>query len=151
MSSPVPIPVTRKLSRWEEWREVVLFIIVVVVSSIFFWHQDEPSNKSFGTRFPFSGLLFGVGLFFDLLSCACYISTRITGRFSSGLPGVGLAFYCWGWLACPTCFILQAPQSLMLLWLYKLLDLVALFLLSACIHSPGWFLFRHPKQQKNTR
>ena len=126
------------------------FLVIVLVSSIVFWHFDESSNKPFATRYPFSALLFGVGLLFDLLSCACYISTRITGRFSSGVPGVGLAFYCWAWLACPASVILPTPQSLPLLWLHKLLDLAALFLLSACIHSPGWLLFRHSKQ-KNTR
>ncbi|TLD70528.1 hypothetical protein FEM03_12445 [Phragmitibacter flavus] len=127
----------------------MVFIIIVSFSSIVFWHVEETSNKPFATRYPFPTLLFGVGLLFDLLSCACYIFTRVTGRFSSGVPGVGFAFYCWAWLACPASFILHTPQSLPLLWLHKLLDLVALFLLSACIHSPGWFLFRDSKQ-KNT-
>ena len=122
------------------------FLIVVLVSSIFFWHTDESSNKPFATRYPFSALLFGVGLLFDLLSCACYISTRITGRFSSGVPGVGLAFFCWAWLACPASVILSTPPSLPLLWLNKLFDLAALVVFSACFHVPFWFI--HPKKEQ---
>lgn len=146
MTSPAPIPITRKLTRWEEWRGVVYFIIVVLLSSIVFWHLDDPTNHLFVRRHPFSKLLLGAGLFFDAMSAACYISTRVTGRYSSGVPGAGLVCYFWAWLSCPASIILSTPPSLPLLWLNKLLDLVALFVFSACFHVPFWF--SRPKKEQ---
>ena len=138
-----------RLTWWEQWRGVVCFLVFVVVTSVFFWHSDGLSDRHFVNRYPFSALLLGIGLLFDLLSCACYISARVTGRSTSGLPGVGFAFYLWAWLACPASIILSTPDSLPLLWIYKLLDLVVLFLLSALILSPGWLAFFHFKRHNS--
>ena len=146
MNSPAPIQVNRKLKRWEEWRGIVLIIVVVILTSIVFWHLDDPTNQVFARRHPFSKLLIAVGLLFDVLSAACYISSRVTGRHSSGVPGVGLVLYIWAWLSCPASVILSTPAALPPLWLNKILDLAALIVFSACFHVPFWFI--HSKKER---
>jgi hypothetical protein len=133
MSSAAPIPITRKLTRWEEWRGVVYFFATVVLSSILLWHWAEMRNHA--VKF-----LLGLGIFFDVMSTVAYLSTLITRRYSSGFLGFGFICFLWAWLSYPASVIIQTPQSLPMLWLAKLPDLVALFLFSACFHFPFWFM-----------
>ncbi len=139
MSSPAPIPVTRKLTRWEEWREVVYFVATVIVSSIVFWHWAA-------MRVHAVKLLLGFGVFFDVMSAVAYISTLITKRFSSGFFGFGFVCFTWAWLAYPASVLIATPQTLPILWLAKLLDLAALFIFSMCFHVP--FMFMRPVTQQ---
>jgi hypothetical protein len=146
MTSPTPTPTSRKPTRWEEWRGVICFVVVVLLSSVVFWHLDDSISPFFARRHPFAKLLLMAGLFFDVMSLLSYVSTRVTGRSSSGVPGIGLVCYFWAWLSLPASVILGTPSSLVLLWLYKLLDLLALIGFSASFHIPFWFI--HPKKQQ---
>src|SRR5438552_3045240 len=110
MTPPGPVPISRKLTRWEEWRGVVYFVIVVLVSSVVFWHLDDSTEPFFTRRHPVPKLLMLAGLLFDVVSLLSYISTRVTGRFSSGVPGVGFVFYFWAWLSLPVSIILSTPS-----------------------------------------
>jgi len=139
MSPTAPIPITRKLTRWEEWSGIVYFVATVFGSSILLWQWQAARS----TAIP---ILLGIGLFFDAMSVVAYISTLVTKRYSSGFLGFGFVCFFWAWLSCPAAVLLSTPQSLAVLWLAKLLDLVALFVLSMCFHVPFWFVHRSKQQ-----
>jgi hypothetical protein len=122
-----PVPMTRELTKWEEWRGVVVFAIVVIASSIMIWH--------FPACHPVAPLiLLGIGFLFDLISLIARISTAITGKYSSGFFLIGFIFYFWAWISYPHAVLLGESDSLLSLWLRKLPDIFCLGLLHLLIH-----------------
>lgn len=132
MQTPSPIPIQTEPTLWQRWREVVYFLIAVVVTSIASWHMPSSFHK-----YVFAPL--AVGLLFDVLSIAIYVAVFVTRRYSSAFPVIGLAFYVWAWLAFPQPVLLGGQESLWLVWLCKLPDLLALVAFHALVHvSPEW-------------
>lgn len=123
----IPAQKERALTKWEEWRAVILFVAIIIGSSVAIWHVPllQPVTLP---------ILLGVGLFFDLVSLMARISTAITGRYSSGFFIVGFVFYFWAWLAFPHSVLLGQADGLLVLWMRKALDLVSLALVHLLIH-----------------
>lgn len=74
------------------FREVAGLLDVVGVSSVGAWFLPD------GYHLMVVVGLLGLGLLFDLLSAFYHVMTLVTGKFSSGFPGVGLIFlsgFCW--------------------------------------------------------
>ena len=138
MDAPAAVPINRKLTWWEEWSGIAYFVLTVFAFSAILWHW--PAARSWAVP-----ILLSLGLFFEVMSVVAGVSTIVTGRFSSGTPGVGLVCYFWAWLSTPSSFLLSTPQSFALLWPTKLLDLAALFIFSLCVHAPFW-LYDRKKQ-----
>jgi hypothetical protein len=139
MISPEPNPFSGELTRWERWRTVVYVAVSITILLIATWHYPA-------LRKVVLPILLGLGFLFDALSAVAYISTYITGRFSSGFLGVGFLCYFLVWLSFPSAVLVSTPTELHLLWLSKLLDLFALFILSLCFHFPFGLLI--PKKNK---
>lgn len=126
-TDPAPVPLNRELTKWEEWRGVVAFAIIIVASSIAMWH--------FPAIHPIAPLiLLGIGLIFDLISLSARISTAITGKYSSGFFLVGFLFYFWAWISYPHAVFLGESDGLLLLWLRKLPDILCLGVFHLLIH-----------------
>ena len=121
------LPTAYKLSKWEEWREIVYFIAVVITSAIVIWHW--PSVQTIAPL-----ILLCIGLLFDLVSLIARISTAITGRYSSGFFTVGLAFYVWAWLSYPHTVLLREGSGLFSLWLWKIPDITCMTIVHFLIH-----------------
>lgn len=121
-------PVTVKLTKWEEWRGIVIFLVVLLASSIVLWHIPALQPAA-----PL--ILLGIGLFFDGISVAARISTAITGRYSSGFFLVGFAFYVWAWLSYPHPVLLSESHGLLALWIRKSLDLLCMAVLHMLCHT----------------
>jgi hypothetical protein len=82
--------------------ETVTLLAVVIAVCVGGWMLPESYARCVW------GLL-AVGVLFDLLSCFYHCMTRATGTFMSGFPLVGLCFYLWFVLACPTPLV--APDA----------------------------------------
>jgi hypothetical protein len=122
-----PVPLNRELTKWEEWRGVLFFAIVVITSGIVIWNIP--------VLHPIAPLiLLGIGLFFDLISLVARISTAITGKYSSGFFLVGFIFYFWAWISYPHAVLLGESDGLLSLWLRKLPDILCLAVLHLLIH-----------------
>ncbi len=122
-----PVHLNRELSKWEEWRGVVVFAIVVITSGIAIWHTPALHPVA-------SLILLGIGLFFDLISLVARISTAISGKYSSGFFLMGFIFYFWAWISYPHTVVLGESDSLLSLWLRKLPDILCLAVLHLLIH-----------------
>jgi hypothetical protein len=110
----------------------VYFFTAVIATSVAVWHTPSSFHK-------YVFVILGIGLLFDMLSIAIYITVFVTRRYSSAFPVIGLAFYVWAWLAFPQPVVLGAQESLLLLWLCKLPDLLVLVAFHALVHvSPEW-------------
>ena len=112
MHTTSPIPIQTKLRLWQQWREVVYFFTAVIATSVAVWHMPSSFHK-------YVFVILGIGLLFDTLSIAIYITLFATRRYSSAFPVIGLAFYVWAWLAFPQPVLLGGQESLLLLWLCK--------------------------------
>ncbi|MGK0186253.1 MAG: hypothetical protein ACI9R3_002036 [Verrucomicrobiales bacterium] len=123
----VPVPLNEEPSKWEEWRGIAFFVLIVIGSSMAIWNIEMLRPVA-----PL--ILLGIGLFFDFVSLVARISTAITGRYSSGFFVVGFAFYFWAWLAYPHPILLRDSDGLFWLWIRKLPDIVSLAVLHLAIH-----------------
>lgn len=122
-----PVLLNRELSKWEEWRGVVFFAVVMIASAIAIWHM--PAVHPIAPT-----ILLGIGLFSDLISLAARISTAITGKYSSGFFLIGFIFYFWAWISYPHAVFLDGSDGLLSLWLRKLPDILSLAVLHLLIH-----------------
>lgn len=112
-----PFPITTILTKWEEWREVIIFMGIVFISSIIFYHLTfiQPVVPI---------ILFAIGVFLDFSSICARILTYVTGRYSSGFFLIGFVFYFWTWLSYPNSILISTnTESLLSIWLYKSLDI----------------------------
>lgn len=121
-------PQAVKLTKWEEWRGMVIFLLLLIGSSIAAWHipRLQPIVPI---------VLLSIGLFFDGISIAARISTAITGRHSSGFFLVGFAFYTWAWLSYPNTVLLPEWHDMIGLWLRKGVDLACLGVFHIMCHT----------------
>jgi hypothetical protein len=117
---------------WTWTAEDVLLLVLVPASSVGAWFLPEPY-----LRYLFAILI--LGLLFDVLSLTCHLATLATGRFSSGLPLVGLFLYGWFVLAYRRSLVAPQENELTSLMLYKLVDLLLLGGLHLFFQLPMFF------------
>lgn len=115
----------RQLTRWEQWKGVVFFALLVVGSSALMWLLPDSFH---GMRIRLVVILLACGFFFDGLSAFYAVLSFVKRRHMSGFPLVGFIFYVWGWLSYPDSVLLTASDGVVSLWLCKLVDLLALAL-----------------------
>jgi hypothetical protein len=125
--SSAPIPINRSLTKWEEWRGVIVFAVIFISSSIAIWHL-----RAIQPILPI--VLLGLGLFLDCMSVIARIQTARTGKYSSGFYVIGFVFYLWAWVSYPHAVILEDSQNLLFLWLRKLPDILSLAALHLAVH-----------------
>ena len=121
------VALNRELTKWQEWRGVVFFILIVIGSSAAICRISaiQPSAPL---------ILLAIGLFFDLVSLVARISTAVTGKYSSGFFIIGFAFYVWAWLSYPHPVLLDESGTLISLWMRKLPDIACLAVFHLAIH-----------------
>ena len=136
-----PIPVTKPLTKWQEWREIVFFAFLLTVSSIFIWHVPA-------TQPALPLLLLCCGLLLDILSLIARISTAITGKYSSGFFLFGLIFYFWAWVSYSHPVFFGDSSNLIGLWLRKLPDIFCMAILHLLIHTNFSSRKNQPKDEK---
>ena len=121
---------TRKNRWWAS--EDALLLVLVPASSVAAWFLPGQYQ-----RYVFAFLI--LGLLFDLLSLACHVATLATGKFSSGLPLVGLFLYAWFVLAYPGSLVAPQETAFLRILLYKPLDLLLLAGLHLLCQLPMFF------------
>ena len=135
-----PIPVHKKLTRWQEWREVVYFAFFVLGTSILMWHLPH-------TIHPYLAALLALGFLFDARSAFYYTLSFIKRCHMSGFPLIGFIFYFWAWLAYPKSVLIAGAEGFWQISLQKIPDLLALAACHALFHVPFYWLFRVTKRE----
>jgi hypothetical protein len=122
--------------RWHEDDRILFALAVAAIGSWFLPEQDV---------FRCLVWVLALGLFFDVFSLACHLSKLIIGRYSSGLPGLGLVCYSFFLLSYRKALVAPHEMRLPLILLYQPLDAL-LFVADHVLFQLPMF-FQGPRRQ----
>lgn len=113
--------------------EDVICVVVALFTAVVMWLIP------FAANIKIAFIIFGIGIFFDLMSLFYHVMTIVTGKYMSGFPVVGLLFYGLFLLTSQFSLVGWNETSLGRIMLYKIVDALILLVFHMICQIPMIF------------